>query len=180
MPTLAYRLVGERLAPVELSVGFGGEGFVLADGAYAVEACFLEEGIQVSHHREGFDPGHRTRGTTGPYEIACQTGATVRGMDHDAREHPQLLVQLLEGERTAPTGDAEVLVAKSQGTSGCREDADADGACAVPEEVDPFDEAERVAAIVPTGEVGPVSTGARPVLTVGKNEMRRLPGCFST
>lgn len=84
MPTLADRLIGECLAAVELGVGFGGEGFVLTDSADAVEACFLEERVQMSHHREGFDPGHRARGTTGSHEITRETSTTIGGMDDDA------------------------------------------------------------------------------------------------
>ena len=54
------------------------------------------------------------------------------------------------------------------------EDADANRFVPMPEQGDALDEAKGVAAIMPTGKVGPVSTGARRVLTLGKNEIRRL------
>jgi len=64
--------------------------------------------------------------------------------------------------------DAEEAIAELQAAGGCAEDADADRLGAMPEQGDSLDDAKGMAAIMPTGKVGPVSTGARPVPTLGK------------
>ena len=95
-------------------------------------------------------------------------------MNHHTREHPQLLVEPFEGQRVADTFQTEVAIAEAQAAGGGTEDADADRPGAMPEQGNALDEAKGVAAIMPTGKVGPVSTGARPIPTLGKNEIRRL------
>lgn len=88
MFALAKRFVGQLLAAVEIGVGPGREGLLFANNSDATKPCLLEKRVEMPHHRERFNPWHRARSTTGPDEVARQTGPTIGRVDHHTGEDP--------------------------------------------------------------------------------------------
>src|SRR5262245_8483522 len=140
------------------SSGSAAAGF--AHHTHAHETRPLEEGIDVSHRRQRLDPGDGASLAGAANERRGDTGAAISGMQHDARQDPELRVPRTQSDFGARISQHEKARTQLQTSRRRAEDADADGFPVVPEQHDALHKAELVTAVMPPSEVRPVGSGA--------------------
>ena len=113
--------------------------------------------MDVPHFGQRFDPRPGTRLATRPDELGRQSRAAVRRMEHDPRQHGDLGIEGRQLHRRPAARQSKEFRARPETFGRRREDTDADRLVAMPEDRDPSDEADVMAAVMPASKVRPVA-----------------------
>ncbi len=108
------------------------------------EPGFLEEGVELPHLGERFDPGPGNMLATGANKRSRQPCSSISGMNHHAGQSAELSIDGLQAGSCPAAGKTKVLIPQTQREWGTGEDTDAYGFVEMPENRDEADNANGV------------------------------------
>lgn len=120
----------------------------------------LEEGVELAHDGERFDPGKRAEPAAFADEPRGETGSAIRRMQDDPADGGDLRVVNLPLGPGPPAAESEEVIPAAERLSRGGKDADADMAITVAQDGDLSDAGDVMTAIVPAGKRRPVGGGA--------------------